>query len=165
MSRTNRNFVIAYILLVGLPLAGLIGILKTGRSLRAPISIDGTWKVEADMSRAGASPCAQAISSLANSPLVISQSGKSLILTFNNGPRTTGSGFLEGKSLTAPLALEPANGSGCIATQALTLVATVDPHSEPRSVTGSLTVNDCPSCTPLEFHAVRQPRPRKEGAH
>src|SRR5208283_757233 len=43
MSRTNRNFVFAYTFLVILPLAGLAGILKTGRNLTAPVSIDGVW--------------------------------------------------------------------------------------------------------------------------
>ena len=32
MVQSNRNFIIAYILLVGLPVLGLIGVLKTGRS-------------------------------------------------------------------------------------------------------------------------------------
>ena len=31
MVQSNRNFIIAYILLVGLPVLGLIGVLKTGR--------------------------------------------------------------------------------------------------------------------------------------
>ena len=48
MPHTNRNFVVAYILLVGLAVARLRGVLKSGRSLTAPISVDGTWKVEAD---------------------------------------------------------------------------------------------------------------------
>jgi hypothetical protein len=165
MSRTNRNFVIAYILLVGLPLAGLVGVLRTGRSLRAPISIDGTWKIEADVSRLKSTPCSQVLYSLANSPVLISQSGKTFVLTFNNGPKTSAAGVLEGQTLSVLLTLEPVSGSGCMAAQPLTLVATVDPHSEPRSLTGSLAINDCASCAPLEFHAVRQPRPKKEGAH
>jgi hypothetical protein len=165
MSRTSRNFIIAYILLVGLPLAGLVGILRSGRSLHAPISIDGNWKIEADTSRLGSAPCSQALSSLADSPLVISQSGKTFVLAFNNGPKTTASGFLEGKNLTAPVTLESARGSGCMAAQPLTLVATVDPQSEPKSLSGSLSVNDCPSCAALEFRAFKMARPKKEGAH
>lgn len=165
MSRTNRNFVIAYIVLVGLPLAGLAGVLRSGRSLAAPISIDGTWKVEADTSQVNSSPCSQALTSLSNSSLVISQSGKNLVLTFSNGPKASSAGLLDGKKMSAPLMLEPLSGSGCLASQPLTLVAAVDPQAEPRSMSGSLSMNDCPSCAPIAFHAVRLPRTKKEGGH
>lgn len=165
MSRTNRNFVIAYIILVGLPLAGLVGVLRSGRSLTAPISIDGTWKVEADTSHLDPASCSQAVTSLSNSSLVISQSGKSLLLTFSNGPKGSSAGVLDGKNMSAPLMLEPLSGSGCIGTQAMTLVAVVDAHAEPRSMIGSLSMNDCPSCAPIAFHGVRLPRAKREGGH
>ncbi|HLZ41760.1 MAG TPA: hypothetical protein VKQ11_12405 [Candidatus Sulfotelmatobacter sp.] len=165
MSRTNRNFVIAYVVLVGLPLAGLAGVLRAGRSLAAPISVDGTWKVEADTSRVGPAPCSQAITALSNSSLLISQSGKSLILTFSDGPRSVSAGVLNGRTMSAPLMLEPSSGSGCMAAQAMTLVAAVDEQAEPRTLSGSFSLNDCPSCGPITFRAVRLPRAKKDGGH
>jgi hypothetical protein len=61
MSHTNRNFVVAYTLLVGLPLLGLAGVLRSGRNITAPISIDGTWKIETQSSSTQA--CAKSIAS------------------------------------------------------------------------------------------------------
>jgi hypothetical protein len=164
MSHRSRNFVVAYILLVGLPLLGLAGVLRSGRSLTAPISVDGVWKIEADTRRLAAPSCDK---SQSFSSVVISQSGKSLVLTFNNASKTVSSGVLEGKSLKASVVPEwdSSSKSGCGDDEPFTLTATVDPNTEPRSMTGLLSVNACTSCVPVEFHAVRQPRAAGGGAH
>ena len=165
MSHTNRNFVFAYILLVGLPLLGLAGVLRTGRTLTAPISIDGTWKIEADPGRIATQPCAQSASVF--SSFVISQSGTTFVLTLNNAAKTVASGVLDGKSLKASVvpAQESAGKSGCSGDQPLTLTATVDPATEPKSMNGLVSVTGCASCVPVGFHAVRQPRVAAGGAH
>jgi hypothetical protein len=165
MSHTNRNFVFAYILLVGLPLLGLAGVLRTGRSLTAPISVDGTWKIEADAGRIATQPCAQYASVF--SSFMISQSGKSFVLTLNDAAKTVASGALDGKSLKASVvpAQESAGKSGCSGDQSLTLTAAVDPATEPRSMNGTVSVTGCASCAPVGFHAVRQPRAAAGGAH
>ena len=61
MVQSNRNFIIAYILLVGLPVLGLVGVLKTGRGVAAPISLDGTWTLQADSSRLASLPCGKSL--------------------------------------------------------------------------------------------------------
>jgi hypothetical protein len=163
MSHSSRNFVVAYILLVGLPLLGLAGVLRSGRSLTAPLSVDGVWKIETDAARLAVQPCAKSLSTF--SSVVISQSGKRLVLTFNDPAKTVASGALDGRGLKA--AIVPMQDSslhaGC--DQGLTLAATIDPKSEPRALTGVLSVTGCPSCAPIEFHALRQPRGANGGAH
>jgi hypothetical protein len=165
MSHRSRNFVVAYILLVGLPLLGLAGVLRSGRNLTAPISVDGVWRIDADAGRLSGLSCDRPASAF--SSVVISQSGKSLVLTFNNAAKTVSSGVLEGKNLKASVVLERdlSNKGGCGDDEPFTLTATVDPNSEPRSMTGLLSVNACTSCVPVEFHAVRQPRASGGGAH
>jgi hypothetical protein len=163
MSHTSRNFVVAYVLLVGLPLLGLAGVLKSGRSLVAPISVDGVWKIEADASRlssqSASQSCDETVSSFAAGSVAISQSGKSLVLTFSDSSKTVASGVLEGKSLTASFvpARDASRDNRC-GDQLITLAAVIDPRVEPRSLNGVLSVNGCSSCAPLEFRAVRQPR-------
>src|SRR5258708_37965571 len=78
MSHTNRNFVIAYIFLVALPVLGLVGVLKSGRTLSAPFSVDGAWKIEPGAGSLSSSPCSAFLSSVLNAPISISQSGKTL---------------------------------------------------------------------------------------
>lgn len=160
MSSTNRRFIVAYVVLVGIPLAALAGVLKIGRGLTAPISIDGTWKTEAKAVPAS-QPCNQAISSLLDSPLVISQSGKTLELSLKTGAaKITVPGALEGTKIEASLG----SAAGCPADQLVTLVASVNPKAEPRSLTGSLSVTNCAACA-VEFRAVRQPKTQSGGAH
>ena len=154
ISHTNRNFVIAYVFLVVLPVLGLVGVLKSGRGLTAPFSVDGVWKIES--SRPSASPCVNFLSSISNAPLSISQSGKSLVVTLGGGTKTT-MGTLDGKTIKAQFtgadkaSAECGNGS-------LTLTATLDPQAEPRTLNGTLAVEGCASCAPIEFHAIRQPK-------
>ena len=162
ISHTNRNFVIAYILLVGLPLLGLVGVLRSGRSLTAPFSVDGAWKIEPGASRLPASPCGNFLSSVSNAPLSISQSGKSLVVTLSGGTKTT-TGTLDGKTVRAKFAGTVRSGadkSGAAACgdDSLTLAATLDPLAEPRTLSGTLSIEGCGSCPPLEFRAVRQPK-------
>lgn len=161
MSRTSRNFVVAYIFLVGLPLLGLAGVLRSGRHLVAPISVDGTWKVEADAKSLAANSCAS-VSTLLNAPLLISQSGRNLEISFKG--RSAAPGTLEDKNLKASMSLG-GDSTGACGSSAVTLAAVVDPKSNPRSMTGQLSFAGCASCAPLSITAVRQPKIAADGAH
>jgi hypothetical protein len=155
MAHTNRNFVIAYILLVGVPLLALAGVLRSGRSLIAPFSVDGTWKLDAGAIPPASAPCGDFFSSVLNSPVSISQSGTSLVIGLE-GKTTTGT--LTGKTIKAQFsgAANP-NASDC-SDRSLSLTATLDPLIEPRALSGKLSVEGCASCLPVEFRAVRQPK-------
>lgn len=158
MSRTSRNFVVAYILLVGLPLLALAGVLRSGRHLSAPLSVDGTWKIETEPSLE--THACGAVSSLVNSALLISQSGRSLEVSFKGKP--AGSGILVNRNLSSSISVgsDSACGDGQVV-----LAAVVDPKSEPRSLNGQFSFPGCQSCSPVAFHAVRQPKPPSEGGH
>jgi hypothetical protein len=157
MSRPNLNFVIAYILLVGLPVLGLVGVLRAGRTLTAPISVDGVWKVEAHADQVAALPCS-GTSFLRNTSLLISQSGRSLMLSFDSGSRNTASGIIDGHSVRASALPMPDYSAevGCGSNRLLSLNATVDVQSGLRSMVGNMTVEGCSSCGPVGFHAIRQ---------
>src|SRR3954470_19476198 len=165
MSRTSRNFIIAYILLVGLPLIGLAGVLKTGRGLTAPISIDGTWKLDPVSIHSSGQFCDKATSTLAASSFSISQSGKSLMLTLSTPAKTTAEGSLDDKSIKVVLGTAESAALGCASGQQLAWTANVDPKSEPRSLSGVLAVNGCESCGRVEFRAVRQPKSPAGAGH
>lgn len=158
MSSTNRRFISAYLLLVGLPLAALAGVLKVGRTLTAPISIDGAWKVEVNANLPASDPCDKAVASLLGSSIVVSQSGKSLELTFDGATKVAGK--LEGTGITASVNAP----SGCQSDQTSTLRAFVGTKSGAKVLAGSLSISDCPSCTPIEFRAVRQPKSQSGAA-
>lgn len=168
MSKTNRNFVIAYVLLVGLPILGLVGVLKSGRTLTAPISIDGQWQLRADPARLVALPCGKALGDGSNATLSISQSGKNFSwglgsLNSDGNSSSAAAGVIEGTTLRSTPLPSAADGN-CGQGHELTLVATVNPQTDPRSLAGTLSVNACPSCAPVEFNAVRLATPSKKGS-
>jgi hypothetical protein len=167
MPHPHRNFILAYILLVAVPVVGLIGVLKSGRKLVAPISIDGQWKLQVDPVRLAALPCGKALADSTDAALAISQSGKNFTLSLSNGPRSSGSGQLDNETIKASIAPSPewAGQAGCGAGRELTLLATVDPRANPRSLAGWLSVADCPSCDSVEFRAVKQIPPARRTTH
>jgi hypothetical protein len=154
MMHSNRNFFIAYILLVGLPILGLVGILKSGRAMAAPISVDGTWSLQADAVGLTSLPCGK---SLIASDLAISQSGGSFTLSLGSGTKATASGVLAGNVLKASLSPSSPDDADCGRGRELVLLATVDPKAIPKSLTGTISVTDCPTCKPVEFRAFRRP--------
>jgi hypothetical protein len=167
MAHTNRNFILAYVLLVGLPLVGLVGVLKSGRSLTAPISVDGLWRLQADPIQLSNLPCGKALINDPETGLAISQSGKNFTLSFSNGPKSIASGVLEGTTLKASVVPSAtwSEDAGCGDGRELSLVATVDAKANPRSLAGVFSVNHCPACAPVAFHAIRQAPPAKKGGH
>ena len=157
MAHTNRNFVIAYFLLVGLPLLALVGILRSGRTLKAPLSVDGAWKISTAAGQTVAEPCGDFFSSISNSPLSISQSGTSLVIGLGGGKATTST--LDGMTIKAKFAgAENPSAVDC-KDRSLALTATLDPLTEPRTLSGRISLEGCDSCAPVEFRATRQPRP------
>jgi len=158
ISPTNRNFIIAYILLVGLPLLGLAGVLKAGHTLSAPISVDGAWTLQTDT----AMLCGQG---LQNSVLTISQSGKDLVVGLEGGLKTTGTGTLTGATMDATLPLTEVAADHCGSDPVLALNAAIDSKAQPKTMLGTISVKGCTSCTEVSYRAVRQRRSTKREAH
>ena len=167
ISPTSRNFVIAYILLVGLPLLGLAGALRSGQRLNAPISVDGVWKIGMDSANLSSGKCGKSLASLQDALITISQSGTELAVSVNNDSSTTGSGLIEGTTLdaTVPVLETSANEPGCGSYSKITLSATVDPKLEPRSMQGTVSFHDCDSCSRMKYRAIRQTRSPMSATH
>jgi hypothetical protein len=161
MTSTTKRFAVSYVFLVFLPVIGLLGVLRQGRSLKAPMSVDGRWKLQFDPAQLAALPCGKALASVEDPVLAISQSGERFTLTTSGGLATSSSGAIQGATLNA--SLQPpestANDSGCDADRSLTLSAKLDPTANPKSLAGMLTSRDCTACAPVPFKAVRETQP------
>lgn len=139
----SRRF-IAYFCLVVAPLCGIAAILHFGRDLSAPLSVNGSWRLEGDFSRLAGKPCGNSLSG----PLDISQSGTHLTLGFAGSRRPATTGRLAGNRLTATVC-QDAGGA--------LLAATISGTGAGRRLEGSFTLSDCTGCEPLPFQAVRLP--------
>ena len=129
----------AYLLLVGVPVLGLLGILEAGRAITAPLSVGGDWALEFDP----AAPCATGPASLQQPALSISQSGTEALITVNDGHATTLEATINGSALTAK-----------------SLKASIAGKLGARTLEGMMRFD---GCAPVAFRAVRQ-APKKRGA-
>ena len=167
MAHANRNFVFAYAFLVVLPLVGLAGILKSGRKLVAPVSIDGIWSFQADSAQLDSLPCGNILKAIPDKALAISQSGGIFALSSSSGPKVTGSGTLDGTTLRASLIPPPESSSegNCAGGRQLSLLANVARKADSRSLVGRLSAPNCPACASVAFQAERQTPAKSKGDH
>jgi hypothetical protein len=160
-SSTNLRFILAYTLLVGVPLLGLAGILKAGRNLRAPLAVDGVWKVDAVTAHPQTQSCIQAHAAM-DSLITISQSGRDLVLTSSKHLTASGSGMIDGTDVSAAFSL-PDSPNGCGGS--LTLRASVDAKAVPKLMNGTLSFKGCASCPMETFRAGMQARSANSETH
>jgi len=156
MSRRVKDFFVAYLFLVGLPLAGLAVILQYGRQLTAPMSVNGVWTVEADLDRFAQLLCMRPAENGSRISMVISQSGNNVVFHLAGSPQAV-NGTIEGGMVRAFSATaKQANDGGCKNAASVVLAARVEHKSEPRTLVGSLSVLGCASCIPVTFVASRE---------
>lgn len=154
MTHSNRNFVLAYVLLVALPLLGLGGVLHSGRKLSAPMSVGGVWKINVNQDQLNGFPCGRSVlvQNGQNGAFSISQSGKAFALNTASAAFSGPSGTIEGTAIRATLIPSGGEKEGECSEPSLTLTARIDGKATPRTMQGSLT---CPGCVTIEFQGVR----------
>lgn len=155
LSASNRRFVLGYVLLVGLPLLGLIGNLRLGQKLNAPIAVDGAWDVAAISSANG--DCTESLAANRNLAFVISQSGRNLVVSSSADPLGSVDGQIEGQVVTtAPLDLSAGTNTKDRCHDAkLSITASIS-SAKPAVMAGELSVDGCAYCRPVRFTAVKR---------
>ena len=158
----KRKLVRDYILFVGVPLLALVGILRAGRHLTAPVAVHGNWSVQADFGPWRGVPCGALLINSQPLLLRIDQSGSNLTLTLDDPQETALPGTIDGFSLsttsstgrggTAPA---PRPDAGCLGPQSLRIQASVIQHEKQRSLAGTFNLDGCASCPPIAFSASR----------
>src|SRR5205814_8094299 len=97
VTHTNRRFAVAYLLLVIVPILGLAGVVRSGRTWTAPTAIGGLWKTHVKEGSLAALPCGGSLATAApDSRFTISQSGRNFTLNFASSAISSASGTIEG---------------------------------------------------------------------
>ncbi len=143
---------VIYLLLVGPPFLGLIGILELGRGLTAPRSIGGEWQLDVASRRQAAGACPDLVFDK-QPTLKVSQSGLRAELVFADKAKTR---------LSVDLVDDAVAGSGTAAgapgcDQPLTLEARLTGSGPTAELVGTLARPGCPSCPATRFRAARRP--------
>ncbi|HEV2379316.1 MAG TPA: hypothetical protein VG206_05920 [Terriglobia bacterium] len=162
---SKRKLILAYVCLVGVPLTGLLSILRVGQRLSAPASVAGAWYVDSSLDTLPGDSCRHLLASVKQPFLSISQSGANLVFSLNNSQKTVLSGTIRGAALTMSADRSATSGptGACTNPQAIRLDAAVDTQGGQAVLVGTLGIDGCPDCKPVQFHAVRQTTPAKEG--
>jgi hypothetical protein len=154
----GKNFAVAYLILVIIPILGLAGVFRSGSKLIAPSAIGGHWKMQANGPSLAPLPCAGSMATMRDVDFTISQSGRYFTLRFANPVMPSASGLIEGTTIKVNISL-PAEGvkeAGCSGGHVFSMMATLDAKADPNSMAGLLSVKDCAACSPAEFRAVRE---------
>lgn len=163
MNAPATRSLITYVVLVGLPLAGLLGVLRAGQGLHAPPPVDGTWQTIA----AGTGALTPLVPRGADpTRLEVHQSGT--YFSVDVGPHHL-SGRIRGDSLVAHSGATAARGTdGCGRAGAMELHAALDMAAEPDRLTAVLSEPGRPACPQVRWtavHLARNPVSGEKGGH
>ncbi len=152
---------LAYLLFVGIPLAGLLGVLRLGQGIRAPQAVHGHYAVS-HLESAGA---CQAYLLSGDSSLTMTQSGRQVTATLGRAGAVTLRGSVDGSTLTlagvVPAALP--HQAECPVGDTVRLVGQARRAPDHGHLDGSLAFLRCTDCPTATFHAVRQLHPPGRG--
>jgi|SRR5579863_2505715 len=157
----SNRLVLAYLVLVGLPVLMLFSILETGRALVAPPAIAGDWSIDFEGTPATADTCSGQLANLPRPALSISQAGTLLTIALNDGGKTRFATVMEDGRLAGSAGRIGLAG-GCSQDMALHLEASVNGKRGQRWLEGRFSFPGCASCQAVQFRANRFGPPGKQ---
>lgn len=147
---------LAYLVFVGIPVAGLFGVLRVGQRIEAPMAIHGAYAV-LPMAPSGFA-CYAYLLGGDDSTVTVTQSGRQVTVTLGPKGEVTLSGKLYGSDLAAEGVIAAGTTPRYVACPVGdTIRMTVQARREKRvkRLDASLLVAGCPECAPIGFVAVR----------
>jgi hypothetical protein len=147
--------VLLYLLLVGLPVLGVVGILRLGSRLEAPADIGGSWRAAYAPAAQLVPPCVELAPE--GPAFDVTQSGLHAGVTLNDPSRTRLDARLRGARLWASAERLPLLGTARAACPdaPLELAAELVPDGRESQLVGQLWAGGCAACAPVSFRAER----------
>lgn len=147
--------VLLYLALVGLPMLGVLGVLRLGRHLEAPPDVGGVWRAEIAPAVQLVPPCVELTPEATAFDVV--QSGRHAGVTLNDPARTRLEADLQGIRLWARAAQLPVLGTARAACPdaPLELAAILVAEGRDAELVGQLWAGGCAACAPVSFRAER----------
>jgi|SRR5882672_8663517 len=156
--------ILLYLLLVGVPLLGIVGLLQVGQSLAAPISLAGKWTAQLVPAQPQGLAGEDWLLGDGSTTLSITQSGPNFRLTFDDSPGTVFEGSIQDMTINASV-LDRGGAAttnpSYVRTTAVAFRGRVDRQAHPDRLIGVLIFGDGPSRAEVSLTAVRQGEGRK----
>ena len=153
---------ISYLLFVGIPLAGLLGVLRVGQGLQAPAAVHGAWAVQ-PMAASGRA-CARYLLSGGDSTLALTQSGRQLSGGLGPARDVALRGALSGTELALQGVVPPGDAlrlAGCTPGDTLRLTGQLIRDGRVRTLEASLWSSGCAECGSVAFTAASHRTPQR----
>jgi hypothetical protein len=150
---------LAYLLFVGLPFTGLLGVMRLGQSIRAPQAVHGEYAVTRLDS---ADPCQSFLLS-GDSSLTLAQSGRQVTGTLGRTGSVTLRGTVTGSELTLAGVLPPGatpSRAGCPVGDTVRITGLARRAPDHGRLDATLRFTRCADCPPAGFSATRMVRSR-----
>ena len=147
---------LAYLAFVGIPLAGLYGVLRVGEQVEAPMAIHGSYAV-VPMAATGFA-CYAYLLGAGDSTVAVTQSGRQVSIRLGPRAEVTLHGRLVGTDLTAEGVIRPGTTPrhvACPAGDTVRLRLQARREGRVKRLEAALLVAGCPECQPIGFVAVR----------
>ena len=151
--------ILLYVTLVGLLLAGLLGILKVGDKLNAPINVSGKWEINDNFVKVIGESCTPMTFNKVEPQLTVEQSGIYLKAIFNDVNKTEMSGKLENNKMIFSQIIQAnkdsANTCGSNVNTGLS-VNIIQNDSDFDRLSGVWQTPNCSTCGQIKFSAVKK---------
>jgi hypothetical protein len=152
--------VLLYVVLVGLPVLGILGLLRVGQTLSAPISLAGTWNAKLDLPKRTDSQMEDPSIARAEAVLSIAQSGSRLSFTFDDR-KTVLVGNIEDMRIEAASPDAPkSEHASSVATSVIYFRGRVNRQTAPDQLVGVLILDQGAVRTEVPLVAMRVSGPR-----
>lgn len=152
----GMKHLIYYLLFVGIPLGGLLAVLRAGQVVKAPMAVHGAYAVQ-PMPRTGMA-CMAYLLGTGDSTVVVVQSGRQVTVRLGPAADVSLNGTLTGESFWARGVIEPGATPryvACPVGDTLRLTGRVSRTGPSKRLEASLSSLACAECAPVEFTAAR----------
>jgi hypothetical protein len=147
---------LSYLVFVGIPLGGLLGVLRLGQRVVAPIAVHGSYAV-LPMAPSGMA-CQAYLLGRGDSTVMLYQSGRQVTLKLGPSADVTLRGALIGTDLALEGVIEPGTTPrhvACPAGDTIRVTARVHRDGPLKRLQATLSAPGCVECSPVSFVAAR----------
>jgi hypothetical protein len=159
--------VLLYLVLVGLPVLGILGLLRVGQTLSAPISLAGTWTAQLSLPDLDSSTGGPGRHPSQPMVLTITQSGSHVVLMFDDDQRTTLVGKIQGATIDAATLAHHGGTAAIYASDFGSIPrsfrASIDRQAEPHRLVGVLVMDRGRLHTEVPIVAVQKEEGVRKG--
>lgn len=153
------KIILLYVTLVGLLLLGLLGILRVGTKLNAPVNVSGKYEINSEFVNIIDKSCTPLVFHKAEPQLSIEQSGVYLTAKFNDVNKTEMSGRLENSKLIFSQLIQANKDAAKVCgseIKAELSIKIIQSDTDSDELAGTWIIPDCGTNAQIKFSAVKK---------